>query len=237
MKKEIFIDKFRLNIEKERIRLGYSQAAWAEALGMSLSSYKRLLLDTKKIDLDLLSKLYNLTGLLMFEFFEESSPRLDLIRKLRNLSDEQIAFITAITNFELAYKDTDLLPVIRPTGNMEDGMIYDTCSIEHIELPENIYHRLRHKIQHGIRITSNHLHPAYIMGDILLISSAPPRDGDTGIFINKNEHRAYIRKFRQGNPCVLEPVSYFGENIYIDPSDPEAMDQWIKFGTVVSKIR
>ena len=49
--REELLENLVLNLEKERVRLGYSQAQMASALHMSLSSYKRLICgESRKID-------------------------------------------------------------------------------------------------------------------------------------------------------------------------------------------
>ena len=89
----------------------------------------------------------------------------------------------------------------------------------------------------GIRITSNHLHPVYIKGDIIGISKRPPRDGDTCVLVNKKNGRAYIRKFIQSEPCRMEPINGYGDIITIDPNNPDEMRKWVMFGVVITVLR
>ena len=233
-------NEFVLNLERERLHLGLSQVKWAAALDLSLSAYKRLISgENKKIDFFLAYKLYKLTGKLFFEFCGVSSPRLDLIAKVRRLSLPQVNFINDMVDFELKYTDTyspDTLSVIIPVGNIEDGMIYNSCALEMLEVPD-LCSRFGVAISHGLRITSNHLNPVFHNGDILLISKRPPRDGDIGIFICSDTHRAYIRVLRSGSPCMLIPINGYGEIIYIDATDPIQASKWLRFGVVVSKLR
>lgn len=235
---DMYFDKFRQNLERERVAKNIAQDKWAAKLGMSLSAYKRLINGmTSKINFSMLPRLYANTGKLLFEFCDLSSKPLSLIRKLMKLSEAQLDFISDIVDFELRYKNESLCSVIIPSGNMHDAMIYDSCNVLKIEVPEEIRNRFSSRINFGIQVTSNHLHPVYHLGDILLVSSRPPHNGDTAIFINNRQNRAYIRKFIQGNPCRLVPISDFGEEITINPFDEADMSQWIKFGTVITKIR
>ena len=173
------------NIERERIKLGMSQAQFAKALDMSLSTYKRIA--------------------------NGESSRIDIYT---------------------AY----LISVLIPTGNMTDGMILDSYNVEKLDV-SNYRKAFGDALHIGIRITSNHLHPVYNKGDILLISRNPIRDGDTGIFINAQTKRAYIRKLHQTNPCELTPINNYGETFYVDSDNVDDMSKWIKFGHVLCKVR
>lgn len=233
-------NEFILNLERERLRLGLSQVNWAEALGLSVSAYKRIISGkNNKIDFFLAYRLYKITGKMFFEFCGLSSERLDLIAKIRRLALPQVNFINDMVDFELQYTNTyspDSLNVIIPVGSIEDGMIYDSCALEMLEVPD-LFSRFGVSISHGLRITSNHLNPVYHNGDILLISKRPPHDGDIGIFICNDTHRAYIRILRFGSPCRLIPINGYGETIYIDVADPVQANRWLRYGVVVSKLR
>lgn len=234
--------EFADNLERERINLKLTQKQMASKLEMSLSAYKRLITcSTDKIDLYVIYRLYKLTGKLAYEFTSISDPYLDLKKKITNLTPSQVAYIEALVDFEKSFSDNvmnpeDYLTVYVPTGNMEDGMIYDSAAVEKVLLP-NYRARYGNQISCGIRITSNHLHPVYNIGDIILIAKNSIRDGDTGIFINHANGRAYIRKFYQTTPCRLEPINGFGEVFYVDGTNKEDMEKWFKFGRVVTKVR
>ena len=63
------------------------------------------------------------------------------------------------------------------------------------------------------------------MGDILLISRRPPRDGDTTIFLNTENGRAYLRRFIQQVPRILQPIN------------EDEVKKWVKYGVVLTKMR
>lgn len=234
--------EFVNNLERERNNLNFTQKQMASKLEMSLSAYKRLItLSTDRIDLYVIYRLYKLTGKLAYEFTSISDPNLELKKKISKLTSSQLTYIEELVDFEKAFSDKDLVPddyltVYVPTGNMEDGMILDSANIEKVHLP-NFRMRYGNQISCGIRITSNHLHPVYNKGDILLIAQKSIRDGDTGIFVNHENGRAYIRKFYQTSPCRLEPINSFGEVLLVDNSSREDMEKWIKFGRVIAKTR
>lgn len=235
---------FTENIERERVRLNLTQAQMAQKLEMSTSNYKKLIAGQyKRPNLFLAQYLYELTGKLLFEFFDYSSPELTAVAKLLQLSNSQRSFVEGIIDFELDFaaknkndSPDDYLTVLVPTGNCEDGMIWDSANIKKVNIAP---YRKKYgsQIHIGVEITSNHLNPVYYMGDILLISRRPPRDGDTTIFLNKENGCAYLRRFIQQVPRILQPINGYGETFYIDPYDTKEMEKWIKYGIVLTKIR
>ena len=206
------------NLERERFKLGYSQQDMAKALDMSLSSYKRLANgDTGKVDVYTVYKLSQLTGKMFYELCGESSDLFQTYDRMRNLSPTQLHFIESLVQFEFDFaRNLETVPsvsredyttMIIPSGNMHDGMVYDSCSLEKINISG---YRKRY-------------------GNI--------RDGDTGIFINKVTGLLYIRRLRQTDPWRLEPLTYYGQTFYIDSNNASEMSHWIIFGHVISKTR
>lgn len=232
MKRKKYLKNFRSNIEYERELRGLTQHEWAAKLGMSLSSYKRLLSgETSKVDFMFFERVYSATGRVMAELCGAHPIDVNLINKTRALPPQQLAFVKSLIDFEAALA-ADCVTVLVPVGNLDDGMVYDSANFEAIEVRAGLP-----DVNCGIRITSNHLHPVYHSGDVLLISNRAPRDGDVGIFIRTDTHRAYVRHFKQGRPCLLLPVNGRGESFEVDPFDHADMDKWFKFGVVVSKLR
>ncbi len=125
---------------------------------------------------------------------------------------------------------------MEPMGDCKDGMILDSVNLSKANIGD-YRQRLGVDIHCGLKMNNNHLHPVYLKNDILLICKEPPRDGDVGIFMNKENGRTYIRKYRQTSPCRLEPVNGYGEVFLVDSDDPKDVLKWVKFGRVVTKIR
>lgn len=234
------------NLEKERCAAGLTQYQMAEILDMSVSNYKKIISgETSKIDLYTAYRLCTYTGKWLFEFCEGPADTTlrSIAARLRGLSPYQLYFLSGILDFELDFADNtareskgDYINLLTPTGSHHDGMIWDSTHIEKINIAH--YRKRFGSLLHcAIRIISNHLHPAYNAGDILLISQTALRDGDTGLFINKEENRAYIRRFRQTNNWILEPVNAYGQTFVIDNLDIDEMDKWIIFGRVLTKVR
>lgn len=242
MTRQEITENFIVSIEQERIRLQLTQAQMAKQLGISTSGYKKIIGgETTKIDLYTGYKLFELSNKPIFELCGATTPALNALGKLQKLSKAQQQFIDGLIDFELKFKESsdsenDYVTLIEPTGNFEDGMIWDSANFSKINI--SAYRKkFGSKLTCCIKVASNHLIPVYHAGDIILICQDPPRDGDTGIFIHKESGRAYLRRYRQTNPCRLEPVNNFGQTFYVNSNDPENVDQWIKFGYVLTKLR
>lgn len=243
MTRQEITDNIILSIERDRVDMGLTQAEMAEKLEMSISGYKKMISGgCKKIDVYVLYKVAHLSNRFAFEFTGEAENDYSFCALLKDLTPNQLRFVAEMVSFEHAFrvysgnKCDDYISVLTLTGDMYDGMIYDSTQVEKIEISE-YRKKFGDIIDCGIRVTSNHLHPVYHAGDIILICCKPPRDGDIGVFIHKPTNRAYLRKFRQTNPCELIPVNGFGKTFYVDPNNETDMSQWLKFGYVISKIR
>lgn len=242
-----FYETLALNMERERVAMGLTQEEMAEELGISFGSYKKIAhRETYKMTAYTLYKLHKLTGKFGKELTGYGSENTTLYSHIQLLSKPQRDFVSSIVDFELNFirdlpkemSGDDYITVLVLTGDMQDGMIYDSANFKKVYAKDYIEKYAPQKIHCGIEITSNHLHPVYHLGEIILISKEPIRYGDTGVFINKASGRAYLRKLIQGKgSSILEPVCDFGEPFVIDTSDEGSMNQWIKFGKVISKMR
>ena len=78
-KKEM-LDTFAENLEKERIKLGYTQCEFAKKLGISASSYRNII--SRRVDtfsIMLAPKLYELTGRFLYEMFGQRSIEIEVL--------------------------------------------------------------------------------------------------------------------------------------------------------------
>lgn len=233
------IHNFATNLEIIRTSLGFSQSEMAEKLCMSLSAYKRIIGEqTEKIDLYVVYLLHELTDKYFFELIDCQDRVSHVVPKLRKLSDSQLSFVNSIIDFEIAFQPhserTDYITVLNLSGDMYDGMIYDSSSTEKVNAAA--YRKLfGNDLTCGIRISSHHLSPVYNYGDIILVGCRPIRDGDVGIFIHKETNRAYIRKLNRSTNS-LEPLNSFGESFSLDVCSAD-MNDWILYGRVLAKMR
>lgn len=241
MIRQELIKNYAQSMERERNKLGITQSEMAKKLDMSLSNYKKIISgESSNINLYVAHLMHELTGKWTFELCGEHTEELELLQKIRSLSESQKRYINAILDMEVETAEKfddpdDYISVFVPTGNMEDGMIYDSSHIIKINIAP-YRKKFGEDLDYGIKITSTHLHPVYNEGDILLISRKPIRDGDTGIFYNKDNGKIFIRKLIKENSCQLVPVNEYGSLITIDPANENDMEKWVKFGRVLCKI-
>ena len=218
----------------------------ADALQISLSKYKILITNPYEanIDIYLAHLVQKLTGKSVRELCSDDLPELEMLNFFRELPEHRREAIKYLIEIEHSLPHdsdevanaSDYTTCFVPTGNMDDGMILDSRDMITINIA-NYKHKCRERIDFGVKITSNHLHPVYNKSDILLVSKRAPRDGDVGIFIHKETRQMFIREYRQTLPCELRPINGMGEVIYVDSNSKEDMDQWIKFGTVITVMR
>ena len=143
MTREQLIENFADSVEQERIALGYSQAQMAQALDMSLSTYKRIINgEISKLDFFIFYQLYQLTGKFAFELCKYGDPLSDTVASMRRLSQPQLRTIRGFVDFEDHFarslndkqESSDYTTLIIPSGCMHDGMIYDSCSLDKINI-------------------------------------------------------------------------------------------------------
>lgn len=242
MTRQELASNFITSMERERVRRGYTQPQMADRLGLSASGYKKIIAgETSKIDLYTAYLVYKLSGKFIFELCGENSAELEAFQDYRSLTSSQKAFVNNIIHFERNFQENntsveEYISVIVPSGVAEDGMIWDSANVIKVNASPYI-HKFGKNLHCGILITSDHLQPVYQMGDILLVSRRPPRNGDTGIFINKEEGRAYLRRYRQTDTIRLEPVNEYGVVIELSSNDMSDEGKWLKLGCILSKMR
>lgn len=160
----------------------------------------------------------------------------DLTHKLHSLPSRSLEFVEAITDFELALMNREknsgqcLLPVVVPTGVMEDGMIFDSLYTEYLDATP-YFSQFGPRLMCALKITDDSFHPTYLKGDLLLIArNRQPRYGTTSVFLHDNQ--LYIRKFIPGTPPRLDPLNNHGASIYMVDSN-----SWTLFGCVLTVVR
>lgn len=242
-----FYENLALALEKERVAMGLTQEEMAEEIDISYSSYKKIARrETYKVPAYSLYKLHELTGKFGKELTGYGNENEEIMAGLRVLSKNQRDFVKSIIDFELNFTRSipndvnvdDYIPVLILTGDMEDGMIYDSSNIKMVYAKDYIEKFKSYAIISGIEVTSDHLLPVYQKGDILLICKEPIKSGDTGVFINKNTSRAYLRKYvNNGDEISLVPVCNYGETYRLGKEKSKEDKNWIRYGKVLSKIR
>lgn len=234
---------------------GLTQAEAASLIDVSLPTYKRLIArEGAKIDFMSAMKISTLLKEPLKSLCGYEIKDYEIYQKLQFLQPRERRFISALVDFDITYQkyldtysnDSDDISVLIPTGNLEDGMILDAFSVEKIDISPLRGKSYYDSIDCGIKVTSNHYHPAYNVGDTLLISRTAPRSGDVGIFIDVESGRTYIRKFEENQDyCMLRPIHGFkseltygieGKAFKVKRNDLSDLGKWVKFGVVLTKI-
>lgn len=90
MTKNVLLDCFVQNLEKERLNLGMTQAEFASKLEISVSTYKNIISRrTDKIDIMIAMQIYKLTGHFLYELFGNDNPEMECLKKFRLLNNRQ----------------------------------------------------------------------------------------------------------------------------------------------------
>lgn len=155
---------------------------------------------------------------------------------LPHLPKRSIQLLNAIAQFELQLTRRSLsekqhyISVIVPTSHVKDGMLFDSCYLETINIA-SYGEEYKNLAICGLKITNKSFHPAYLQDDILLIArDRHPSYGETGVFLFDN--KAYLRKYIYGTPSQLLPVNGVGL-----PIVAETLEDWYVFGRVLTVIR
>lgn len=138
-----------------------------------------------------------------------------VISKFRRLSERSKRSVQFVLDFEekttllRSTKGRHVIKVYLPTGNMRDGMIYDSSTSEELDITEypNI---LKENADFAVKVLSSNLEPIYYPNDIILFSRhRPPEFGDIILYVDDSQ-KVYIRKYMKNG---LEPINDFGETI------------------------
>ena len=131
---------------------------------------------------------------------------------LPNRSIKAIRFILELEENTVLQKSslgTDILQIVLPTGNMKDGMFYDNCTYEELDISE-YPPSLKQKADIGFKIISRSYEPVYYPNEILLLTCKTlPEYQDTVLFIDQSG-KLYLRRFLETG---LEPINGFGKTI------------------------
>ena len=94
MYKKEMLDYFAVSIERERIRLGYTQTEFAKQLGISLSTYKNIVnRQTNSFNIVLVPRLHEITGKFLYELLGIHDQETRILAKFRKLTPRQKEYI------------------------------------------------------------------------------------------------------------------------------------------------
>ena len=163
MTKNVLLDCFVQNLEKERLNLGMTQAEFASKLEISVSTYKNIISRrTDKIDIMIAMQIYKLTGHFLYELFGNDNPEMECLKKFRLLNNRQKAYISGKIDFELEMmsheQDSEnMLDVLVPTvRNILRNMV-NACIVAFALLPTTLIlcmsEMISWEFQRNLRVT------------------------------------------------------------------------------------
>lgn len=120
--------------------------------------------------------------------------------------------------------DKHRIPCLLPHGDINKGIVYDTCETVEIETTSA-------EAYVGIQMTSNALAPKFCKGDVILFENRFPQNGEYASFFKGG--KAYIRKYIEGETEYrLKCLHNMDEDIVL-----KRMDEVQYIGTVCEVMR
>lgn len=237
MDKQELRNKFILNMEIARQKLGYTQAEFAEALDISMSGYKKMIGgETSSVSLYTAYQVERLSGVPIVKLLGMESEELIWQEKYQSLSERQKRYMRMMLELEVQIRPREneekFCMLLYPAGAMEDGMSFDSFHKEQINVGEyGTWYGSR--LLFALQITGHCFSPVYVEGDVLLIANdRGPQIGEIGIFLNAG--KLYMRRYAGANPMVLQPVAARGREICVLGSE---IQNWYQVGYVLRKLR
>ncbi len=144
------------------------------------------------------------------------SPKInDIANRLCHLSERSVNTIMFLLDLEESSSvvpsnaGNEIIHVLLPTGNMKDGMFYDSCSFDEFDIsayPSS----LRKATDFAIKITTHSYEPFYCTNDILLISRQSLPEQNDIVLCMDTAGKLYIRRYSGDS---LDPINVFGKTI------------------------
>lgn len=143
---------------------------------------------------------------------KEQQLLMDRICCLPAHSINKIKFLLELEEHCILQKSTngtDYIQIFCPTGNMKDGMLYDSTRFDLLDITDYPTF-LKHNVDLGIKILSRNYEPVYYPNDIILLSHMQaPQYNDIVLYID-NDGLLFIRQFTEQQ---LIPINGFGKAI------------------------
>lgn len=255
--KEARIDELN-NMDTSR-RFGEAVAAMRNALGLTLNDLCSILGvsrntlvriesgETERIDFNVALRASALFKMPIREMCGFRTEDLDLYYNLMHSTKRTQRLIASIleTDIQLAKNTKSYLPdekylidCMKLADDIRDGIPCNRFYHECVNISKYRTYSWFQWADVLLEINSNAYHPLYHIGDRLVISCLPPRDGDIGIFMR--DACFYLRKYVvNGENVTLNYLSFENEtNEYfkVNRYRVEDMSKWVKFGTVIAVI-
>lgn len=233
--KNAFID----TLERERTLRGWTQWEMAEKLEMSVPGYRKMVSGmTDSIALYTAYRASIVLNIPIPILYGSTEYKDQMLNKIYNAPDSTCQRIEYYLDFDARFRhaqtkvtgDSIWIDVFTLNGYMEDGMHFDSATVDKIQ----ISNQYENRVSKGIRVTENSLLPIYSKGDIILLEDRMPRVGDITASINMKTRTLYIRKVLQANDCYeLHPIHGRGRVVLIEKQN---RSDWYEMGRVISSV-
>lgn len=240
--------KFGETVAAMRSSMGLTQADLCSILGISKHTLVRIESgETERIDFNVALKASALFKLPIREMCGFRTEDLNLYYNLMHSTKRTQRLIVSIleTDIQLAKNMKSYLPdekylidCMKLADDIRDGIPCNRFYHECVNISKYRTYSWFQVADVLLEINSNSYHPLYHIGDKLVISCRPPRDGDIGVFMR--DACFYLRKYVvNGENVTLDYLSFEGEsNEYfkVNRYRVEDMSKWVKFGKVIAVI-
>lgn len=233
--KKAFIE----NIERERVKRGWTQQEMAEKIDMSAPGYRKMV--SGNTDSISLTTAYNCSKVLNVTIPILCGSK-ELRDKVANDLHHTSESICRRTEYYISYSNKvnearanyysgkRIIDVFTMQGYLTDGMYLNSRTVEKKLIPNKYGDR----VIKGFRINENSFLPAYAKGDVLIVEETTSRDGDITLVLHLPTNRVYLRKIVFAEQYELHPINNRGAVIYIPR---EERYQWFDYGPVIGYLR
>ena len=238
---------FAENVSRLRVQNGFTQDDMAYMLGIGKQTYVRIEAGTNaSVSSEIAIKIANLFKVPVMSLFGFSTDNVSAYRNYMKCTDRTKRMLRSIMDADIKSQEMfsefdkdDLVTVLYFAEELHDGMNFSRFLHRTENLSKYKNFRWYKDADCILEINSNAYHPLYHIGDKLVICSRAPLDAEIGVFIKGSEF--YLRKTKNSlNATYLLPVSYYENTPYTDivvnRRNPEDMNQYSKFGTVIAVI-
>lgn len=238
---------FAENISRMRIDHRFTQDDMAYMLGIGKQTYVRIESGTNAtVSAEVALKAANIFHVPLMAMFGIITTDVNDFKNYMKCTDHTQRIMRSIMDADIKaqelladFKSDDIITVLYFAEEIHDGMNFSRFLHRTYNISKCRNFRWYQYADVILEINSNAYHPLYHIGDKLVICSRPPIDGEIGVFLKGNEF--YLRMNKNSpDATYLLPVAFYENTPYadiiVDRHNPEDMNQYSKFGTVVAVI-
>lgn len=238
---------FADSISRMRTARRYTQDDMAYMLGIGKQTYVRIEAGTNAtVNAEIAIKAANIFRVPVMSLFGFSTDNIDAYKDYMQCTDRAKRLLRAVAKADIKaqeglaeFNKDDIITVLTFSEEIKDGMNFNRFLHRNVNISQYRHYRWYQEADCALEINSNAYHPLYHVGDILIVCSRTPLDGEIGVFLKGGCF--YLRTVRNSpDKTYLCPVVYYDNTPYADivvnRHNPEDMNQYYKLGTVIAVI-